>query len=101
MFNTNAKLNENNVTNYVNEWDAITMVNGQNHIGKIYAVKNLGNNPIQIHNAESMGKLTNREPRTASEIQKHKNIFNRIQNKTNYTSAQIKEKLNYVIEHIR
>lgn len=65
------------------------MVNGQNHLGKIYAVKNNGNNPVLSHFSETMGALSDRELRTMKDIQKHKNILNRVSNKTKYTNMQI------------
>lgn len=49
MFTSNTRLKENNIVNYVNESDGITMVNGENHLGEIYTVPSIANpskNPI-------------------------------------------------------
>ena len=68
LFNENAVIQEDNIINYVNTQDAITVVNGENHIGEIYSVPNLGNNFFGKHNAEGMGELSEREKFTAEEI---------------------------------
>lgn len=67
MFKSGIKLKENNVINYVNEKDMFTMVNGQNHIGEIYAVSEKPGNATS-HEAESMGDLSQRKIRTPEEI---------------------------------
>ena len=67
MFKSGIKLKENNVINYVNEKDMFTMVNGQNHIGEIYAVYEKPGN-AGSHEAESIGDLSQRKIRTPEEI---------------------------------
>jgi len=68
MFRERNILKENNVVNYVNEYDAVSMVNGQNHIGEIYAVSNDCKYPWRNHNAENMGDLSKRVQKTPEEI---------------------------------
>ena len=68
LFNENAVIQEDNIVNYVNTQDAITVVNGENHIGEIYSVPNLENNFFGKHNAEGMGELSEREKITTEEI---------------------------------
>ena len=41
MFENSANIKEDNIVNYVNEMDGITMVNGENHVGEIYSVPNI------------------------------------------------------------
>ena len=67
MFKSGMKLKENNVINYVNEKDMFTMVNGQNHIGEIYAVYEKPGS-ANSHEVESMGDLSQRKIRTPEEI---------------------------------
>ena len=67
MFKSGIKLKEDNIVNYVNEKDFITMVNGQNHIGEIYAVYEKPGN-AGSHEAESIGDLSQRKMRTPEEI---------------------------------
>ena len=67
MFKSGIKLKEDNIVNYVNEKDFITMVNGQNHIGEIYAVYEKPGN-AGSHEAESIGDLSQRKIRTPEEI---------------------------------
>ena len=64
MFRNKNALKENNVVNYVNEYDAVSMVNGQNHIGEIYAVSNDCKYPWENHKAENMGNLSKRVQKT-------------------------------------
>ena len=68
MFRERNVLKENNVVNYVNEYDAVSMVNGQNHIGEIYAVSNDCNNKLENHKAENMGDLSKRVQKTPEQI---------------------------------
>ena len=68
MFRNKNALKEDNVVNYVNEYDAVSMVNGQNHIGEIYAVSKNSNNFIENHRAENMGDLSKRVQKTPKEI---------------------------------
>ena len=67
MFKSGIKLKEDNIVNYVNEKDFITMVNGQNHIGEIYAIYEKPGN-AGSHEAESIGDLSQRKMRTPEEI---------------------------------
>ena len=71
MFRERNVLKENNVVNYVNEYDVVTMGNGQNHIGEIYSVSNNTNNPFKNHEAENMGQLSNRVQKTSAEIKRN------------------------------
>ena len=71
MFRNKNILKEDNVVNYVNEYDIVTMVNGQNHIGGIYSVSNNTNNPFKNHEAENMGQLSNRVQKTSEEIKRN------------------------------
>ncbi|MCM1003008.1 MAG: lipase family protein [Candidatus Gastranaerophilales bacterium] len=75
MFKSGTKLKEDNVINYINEQDGITMVNGENHIGEIYATPNLGNSKSACHSLEGMGNLSRRQQKTPEEI---KNTTERI-----------------------
>ena len=59
---------EDDIVNYVNTQDAITMVNGENHIGETYSVPNLGKWFKGKHDAEGMGKLSEREKITTEEM---------------------------------
>lgn len=68
MFREKNVLKENNVVNYVNEYDAVSMVNGQNHIGEIYAVSNDCSNKLGNHKAENMGDLSKRVQKTPEQI---------------------------------
>ena len=68
MFRERNILKENNVVNYVNEYDAVSMVNGQNHIGEIFAVSRNSNNFIENHRAENIGDLSKRVQKTPKEI---------------------------------
>lgn len=103
MFTSNTRLKENNIVNYVNESDGITMVNGENHLGEIYTVPSIANpskNPIaykwNCHKAEGIGKLSQRVQKTPTEIKETadrlhpnssriKNNINR--NSSNHTSS--------------
>lgn len=68
LFNENAVIQEDNIVNYVNIQDAVTMVNGENHIGDIFSVPNLGKWIKGKHDAEGMGELSEREKITTEEI---------------------------------
>ena len=68
MFRNKNALKEDNVVNYVNEYDAVSMVNGQNHIGEIYAVSNDCKYPLENHKAENMGNLSKRSQKTTEDI---------------------------------
>lgn len=68
LFNENAVIQEDNIVNYVNIQDAVTMVNGENHIGDIFSVPNLGKWVKGKHDAERMGELSEREKITTEEI---------------------------------
>lgn len=68
MFRERNILKENNIVNYVNEYDAVSMVNGQNHIGEIYSISNNTNNPFKNHEAETMGDLSKRVQKTTEQI---------------------------------
>ena len=68
LFNENAVIQEDNIINYVNTQDAITMVNGENHIGDIFSVPNIGRGVKGKHNAEGMEELSEREKITPEEI---------------------------------
>lgn len=69
MFTSYTKLKEDNIVNYVNEMDGITMVNGHNHLGEIYSVPNADeNSETNYHKAESMGNLSQKTQKTPAEI---------------------------------
>ena len=68
LFNENAVIQEDNIVNYVNIQDAVTMVNGENHIGDIFSVPNLGKWIKGKHDAEGMDELSEREKITPEEI---------------------------------
>ena len=68
LFNENAVIQEDNIVNYVNIQDAVTMVNGENHIGDIFSVPNLGKWIKGKHDTEGMGELSEREKITTEEI---------------------------------
>ena len=68
LFNENAVIQEDNIVNYVNTQDAVTVVNGENHIGETYSVPNIGKGVKGKHAAEGMGELSERQKITAEEI---------------------------------
>lgn len=68
MFRNKNALKEDNVVNYVNEYDAVSMVNGQNHIGEIFAVSKKTNGFIDNHRAENIGDLPKRVQKTPEDI---------------------------------
>lgn len=68
LFNENTVILEDNIVNYVNTQDAITVVNGENHIGETYSVPNIGKGVKGKHDAEGMGELSEREKITTEEI---------------------------------
>lgn len=68
LFNENAVIQEDSIVNYVNTQDAITMVNGENHIGETYSVPNIGKGVKGKHDAEGMGELSEREKITTEEL---------------------------------
>ena len=72
MFKNGTRLNERNITNYVNELDSIAVINGENHLGSIYVVPNIGAGKIGIHKAEGMGNLFQRVERQREEIIKNR-----------------------------
>ena len=90
MFENSANIKEENIVNYVNEWDPITMSNAENHVGETYAVK--GENMRNPHKLETMTDLESREYRTPENLKKHKNVLNRIENKAEHVTSKIKEK---------
>ena len=90
MFENSANIKEENIVNYVNEWDPITMSNAENHVGETYAVK--GENMRNPHKLETMTDLESREYRTPENLKEHKNVLNRIENKAEHVTSKIKEK---------
>lgn len=68
LFNENAVIQEDNIINYVNTQDVVTVVNGENHIGETYSVPNIGKGVKGKHDAEGMGELSEREKITTEEI---------------------------------
>ncbi len=68
LFNENVVIQEENIVNYVNTQDAVTVVNGENHIGETYSVPNIGKGVKGKHAAEGMGELAEREKITTEEI---------------------------------
>lgn len=67
-FFNNVQVNDNNIINYVNTHDWVTMVNGNNHIGTNYSVPNLGKYFWEKHNVEKMDNLSKRRKITPKEI---------------------------------
>ena len=96
MFKDPASIKEDNIVNYVNEWDPITMSNAENHVGETYAVK--GENMRNPHKLETMTNLDTREYRTLENLKEHKNVFNRIENKVEHVSSKIKEKTGKIFD---
>lgn len=73
LFKPGTKLNEDNIINYVNENDGVSMINAANHIGDTYAV------PGKIwesHKIEKMGVLVNRTYRSVADLERQKPSFN-------------------------
>lgn len=68
LFNENVVIQEENIVNYVNTQDAVTVENGENHIGETYSVPNIGKGVKGKHAAEGMGELAEREKITTEEI---------------------------------
>ena len=75
MFENSANIKEDNIVNYVNEMDGITMVNGENHVGEIYSVPNIAQDSkfsifykLNCHYLEGMGNLSERIQKTPNEI---------------------------------
>jgi len=99
MFKDPDSFKDDNIVNYVNEWDAIAMSNAENHIGETYAVK--GENMRNPHKLETMTDLESREYRTSGNLKERKNIFNRIENKVKYTTSKIKEKTDKIFDERR
>jgi len=55
MFTSYTKLKEDNIVNYVNEMDGLTMVNGHNHLGEIYSVPNAAAYKVKNKVSECVG----------------------------------------------
>ncbi len=91
MFIKGTKLNEDNLINYINEWDPITMFNAENHIGETYAVNSKSNQ--FPHFSSAMNSLSDREFRTPQDLKRHKNVLNRVENKIEYTTNKVKNYL--------
>ena len=68
MFKDPASIKEDNIVNYVNEKDYITMCNAQNHIGETYSIE--GTTDKDAHYLETMGSLEKRNIRTSQELKK-------------------------------
>ena len=75
MFENSANIKADNIVNYVNEMDGVTMVNGENHVGEIYSVPNIAQNSRfsikykdNCHQLEGMGNLSERTQKTPNEI---------------------------------
>ena len=75
MFENSANIKEDNIVNYVNEMDGITMVNGENQVGEIYSVPNIAQDSkfsifykLNCHYLEGMGNLSERIQKTPNEI---------------------------------
>ena len=75
------KAKEDNIVNYVNEWDPLAMFNAENNLGEMYAVQNIAKNLSRTHYCEAMGPLQQREARSVEDIKKHQNLLYRINNK--------------------
>jgi len=75
MFENSANIKEENIVNYINEMDGITMVNGENHVGEIYSIPNIAQDSKfsikykdNCHQLEGMGNLSERIQKTPNEI---------------------------------
>ena len=68
MFKDPASIKEDNIINYVNEKDYITMCNAKNHIGETYSIE--GTTDKDAHYLETMGSLEKRNIRTSQELKK-------------------------------
>lgn len=64
----NTAYNDENIINYINTKDAVTMINGNNHIGTNYSIPNRGKWFKGKHDAEKMGNLAERKKITTKEI---------------------------------
>ena len=103
MFTPYTKLKEDNIVNYVNEMDVLTMVNGHNHLGKIYSVSNAAEhtvNKFNYHKAEEMGDLSQRIERTPAEIKEkseriHPNVI-KLKNRYNSVRGTYDKSVNMV-----
>ena len=107
MFENTTSLKEENIVNYVNEMDGVTMVNGENHVGEIYSVPNIAQDSkpslfykLDCHYLVGMGNLSERIQKTPNEIKekterihpnalKTKNKISEIGNKQNSKSQCI------------
>ena len=81
MFTPYTRLKEDNIVNYVNEWDPFAMFNAENNLGEMYAVQNIAKNLSRTHYCEAMGPLQQRKVRSVEDIKKHQNLLYRINNK--------------------
>ena len=107
MFTPYTRLKEDNIVNYVNEMDGVTMVNGHNHLGKIYSVsdivehtENHSQNKLNYHKAEEMGDLSQRRERTPAEIKEkseriHPNVI-KLKNRYNSVRGTYDKSVNMV-----
>ena len=107
MFTPYTKLKEDNIVNYVNEMDVLTMVNGHNHLGKIYSVsdivehtENHSQYKRNYHKAEEMGDLSQRRERTPAEIREkseriHPNVI-KLKNRYNSVRGTYDKSVNMV-----
>lgn len=68
MFKDPTSIKEDNIINYVNEKDYITMCNAKNHIGETYSIE--GTTDKDAHYLETMGSLEKRNIRTSQELKK-------------------------------
>ena len=64
----NATINDENIINYINTQDLITMSNSTNHIGTTYSIPDMSQHFWEKHNAEKMGKLSERKKITRNEM---------------------------------
>lgn len=99
MFIKGTKLNEDNLVNYINEWDPITMFNAENHIGETYAVNSKSSQ--FPHFSSAMNSLSDREFRTPQDLKNHKNLVNRVENKMEYTTNKVKSYLGNNIQDVK
>ena len=79
---------EDNIVNYVNEWDPLAMFNAENNLGEIYAVQNITKDLSKTHYCEAMGSLQNREARSVEDIKRHQNPMYRVNNKIKHKVSE-------------
>lgn len=68
MFQDSWRLKYDNIVNYLNEFDPITMINAENHVGDNYLLSNVNKNHMTAHFIENMQSLDKRTSQTTDEL---------------------------------